>query len=103
MLTAGSGFCFPAGRANSLSDVFLAQYRDATGTRESSAINVDAEQLRTLFEFYEQAVAANLIDPIVLEYIVPADYRVGLENGDIRGGRGHLDALSYRCSPMSAD
>jgi ABC-type glycerol-3-phosphate transport system substrate-binding protein len=79
-------FVFPAGRANSLSDVFLAQYRDATGTRESSTLSVDADQLRGLFQFYEQAVAAKLIDPIVLEYIVPDDYRGGLATGDIPAG-----------------
>ena len=79
-------FVFPAGRANSLSDVFLAQYRDATGTRESSTLSVDADQLRGLFQFYQQAVAAKLIDPIVLEYITPDDYRGGLAAGDISGG-----------------
>jgi ABC-type glycerol-3-phosphate transport system substrate-binding protein len=79
-------FVFPAGRANSLSDVFLAQYRDATGTRESNALSVDADQLRGLFQFYQQAVAAKLIDPIVLEYIVPDDYRGNLATGEIPSG-----------------
>ena len=86
VLTNKIAFVFPAGRANSLSDVFLAQYRDATGTRESSALSVDADQLRELFQFYEQAVAEQLIDPIVLEYILPDDYRGGLATGDIPAG-----------------
>jgi ABC-type glycerol-3-phosphate transport system substrate-binding protein len=80
------GFVFPAGRANSLSDVFLAQYRDATNTRESSTISVEADQLEALFEFYSTAVAEGLIDPIVLEYIIPEDYRGGLTRGDIPAG-----------------
>lgn len=79
-------FVFPAGRANSLSDVFLAQYRDATGTRENDTLTVDADELRGLFQFYEQAVKENLIDPIVLEYIIPDDYRGGLATGDIPAG-----------------
>lgn len=79
-------FVFPAGRANSLSDVFLAQYRDATATRESDSLIVDADPLRTLFQFYEQAVANKLVDPIVLEYILPDDYRGGLVQGSIPAG-----------------
>jgi ABC-type glycerol-3-phosphate transport system substrate-binding protein len=79
-------FVFPAGRANSLSDVFLAQYRDATGTRESNSLIVDADPLRALFQFYEQAVANKLVDPIVLEYILPDDYRGGLVQGSIPAG-----------------
>ncbi|MEO8397931.1 MAG: extracellular solute-binding protein [Chloroflexota bacterium] len=86
VLTDKIAFVFPAGRANSLSDVFLAQYRDATGTRESSAISIDADELRGLFEFYEQAVEDKLIDPIVLEYIIPDDYRGGLATGEIPAG-----------------
>ncbi len=79
-------FVFPAGRASSLSDVFLAQYRDATGTLESSNLSVDADQLRALFQFYQQAVSQRLIDPIVLEYILPDDYRGGLADGSIPAG-----------------
>lgn len=79
-------FVFPAGRANSLSDVFLAQYRAATGTRESSSLVVEAQPLRELFRFYEQAVTDQVVDPIVLEYIQPDDYGSGLAQGDIAAG-----------------
>ncbi|MFN8449796.1 MAG: extracellular solute-binding protein [Anaerolineae bacterium] len=79
-------FVFPAGRTNSLSDIFLAQYRAATETLESDTLSVDAEQLQTLFQFYEDAVNAGLIDPIVLEYILPDDYRAGLAGGTIPAG-----------------
>ncbi len=79
-------FVFPAGRATSLSEVFLAQYRSATDTLDGSALSVDADQLRSLFRFYQQAVEAELIDPIVLEYIVPSDYRTGLLSGEIPAG-----------------
>ena len=86
VLTNKIAIVFPAGRANSLSDIFLAQYRDATGTRESGELIIDADELRSLFQFYEQAVADELIDPIVLEYILPDDYRGGLATGDIPAG-----------------
>ncbi|MEP7292364.1 MAG: extracellular solute-binding protein [Chloroflexota bacterium] len=86
VLTEEKGFVFPAGRATSLSDVFLAQYRSATATLDSVALNVDADQLRSLFGFYEEAVGAGLIDPIVLEYILPDDYRGGLVAGDVPAG-----------------
>jgi ABC-type glycerol-3-phosphate transport system substrate-binding protein len=86
VLDQQASFVFPAGRANSLSDVFMAQYRAATGTLENSTLTVDADQLRTLFQFYQDAVEAGVIDPIVLEYIVPDDYRAGLAAGTIPAG-----------------
>jgi ABC-type glycerol-3-phosphate transport system substrate-binding protein len=86
ILTQKIAYVFPAGRANTLSDVFLAQYRDATNTREGSTISVEADQLEALFSFYQTAVAERLIDPIVLEYILPEDYRGGLARGDIPAG-----------------
>lgn len=86
VLSERIAYVFPAGRANTLSDVFLAQYRDATNTRESTTISVDADQLEALFAFYQTAVDDGLIDPIVLEYILPEDYRGGLSRGDIPAG-----------------
>lgn len=79
-------FVFPAGRATSLSDVFLAQYRSATESQSSTTLNVDADQLEALFQFYQRAVTANVITPTVLEYIVPDDYRSGLQAGTIPAG-----------------
>ncbi|HVU12200.1 MAG TPA: extracellular solute-binding protein [Phototrophicaceae bacterium] len=86
VLAQKAAFVFAAGRANSLSDVFLVQYRDATGTLESSTISPDADQLRTLFQFYQQAVSEKLIDPTVLQYVIPDDFRGGLVQGDIPAG-----------------
>ncbi len=86
VLAQKAAFVFAAGRANSLSDVFLVQYRDATGTLESSTISADADQLRTLFQFYQQAVSEKLIDPTVLQYVIPDDFRGGLVQGDIPAG-----------------
>ena len=84
VLEEDMAFVFPAGRATSLSDVFLAQYRSTTATLDSAALNIDADQLRALFEFYEQAVSER--HPIVLEYILPDDYRSGLITGDVPAG-----------------
>ncbi len=86
VLAQRMAYVFPAGRATSLSDVFLAQYRSTTATQESAALNVDADQLQALFEFYEQAMREGVIDPIVLEYILPDDYRTGLMSGTIPAG-----------------
>ncbi len=57
VLAQKAAFIFPAGRATSLSDVFLVQYRAETDTLNSSGINIDTGKLRQLFEFYQQAVA----------------------------------------------
>jgi ABC-type glycerol-3-phosphate transport system substrate-binding protein len=86
VLTRERAFVFPAGRATSLSDIFLAQYRSATETQNSTTLDVNTEQLETLFQFYQQAVSEDLIDPIVLEYIIPEDYRSGLAAGTIPAG-----------------
>ncbi len=86
VLSREQAFVFPAGRATSLSDMFLAQYRSATGTQGSTTLDVDAEQLEALFQFYQEAVNEGLIDPIVLEYILPEDYRSGLVAGTIPAG-----------------
>lgn len=79
-------FVFPAGRATSLSDMFLAQYRSATETQSSTTLDVDADQLESLFQFYQRAVTANVMTPTVLEYIVPDDYRSGLQAGTLPAG-----------------
>ncbi len=86
MLNSHFAYVFPAGRANSLSDVFLAQYRAATNALNSDGISVDAGKLQALFEYYQQAVAAKLFDPSVLEYIAPTDYRDSLVDGEIPAG-----------------
>lgn len=86
VLDQHASFVFPAGRANSLSDVFLAQYHASTGTLDSSDLTIDADQLQPLFQFYQDAVETGVIDPIVLEYIVPDDYRAGLAAGTIPAG-----------------
>lgn len=86
VLDQKASFVFPAGRANSLSDMFLAQYRAATGTLESSTLTIDADSLLELYQFYRDAVDAGVLDPIVLEYIVPDDYRAGLAAGTIPAG-----------------
>ena len=86
VLAQKAAFIFPAGRATSLSDVFLVQYRAETDTLNSSGINIDTGKLRQLFEFYQQAVADGVIDPVVLEYIVPTDYRGELATGSAPAG-----------------
>ncbi len=86
VLAQKAAFVFPAGRATSLSDVFLVQYRAQTDALNSSGISIDTGELSALFQFYQQAVADGVIDPVVLEYIVPTDYRAELATGTTPAG-----------------
>ncbi len=86
VLAQKTAFVFPAGRATSLSDVFLVQYRSQTDTLSSGGITIDTGELRALFQFYQQAVTDGVIDPVVLEYIVPTDYRAELATGSAPAG-----------------
>jgi ABC-type glycerol-3-phosphate transport system substrate-binding protein len=85
VLSGGRPLVIPAGQANGISDVFLAQYLAAGGSvvgNHLGALNVEA--LRTVLSFYEQAVAAGVIDPGVLNYPTPQDYQAGLVDGRIK-------------------
>lgn len=87
ILTTPFPFAFPAGRANVLSDLLYAQYVSAgEDVLVDSALTVDAEALRTVFRFYERALADGVITADVLQYNTPADYRALLESGALNAG-----------------
>ncbi len=93
VLAAEYGFVFPAGRVNTLSDVFLVQYLNA-GRAQSppqelvldGELAIDSTVLRSVYEFYEAAVAGGIIDPVVLEYITADDYATALIEGEVTAG-----------------
>ncbi len=83
MLASKTPFIFAAGRTNSVSDVFLLQYLAANGTwSDSGPVKIDENALQSTLTFYQQAVAAGIISPDVLEYTEPADYQALLNTDD---------------------
>jgi ABC-type glycerol-3-phosphate transport system substrate-binding protein len=82
MLLRESPFVFPANRVNGVNDVFLVQYLAAGGALLDGGI-INADALRDTLAFYEQAVAAGIVDPVVLDYSAPANYRRELASGTI--------------------
>lgn len=80
-------FVFPAGETTGVNNLFFAQYLAAGGPPPSSGtLNIDEEALRTTLSFYEQGVTQGLFDPVILSYISPNDYLMGLANGAISAG-----------------
>lgn len=87
VLEQGKSFVFAAGRANTLSDVFLVQYLSAGGSLSDTGVLIAEEEvLRRQFRFYEQAVNAGLLDPIVLEYTHSTNYQQELAQGSLGAG-----------------
>ncbi|MCB9453541.1 MAG: extracellular solute-binding protein [Anaerolineaceae bacterium] len=77
-------FVFAAGRTSGLNDVFLIQYLAAGGVAMDGTIgSLNANALRSTLTFYEQAVAAELLTPSLLDYTVSTDFSDGLSNGTI--------------------
>ena len=87
VLASSLTYVFPAGRVNALSNAFLAQYLTAgPDLLVGGELIVDAAVLRTVYTFYEQAVAAGVIDASVLEYLRPEDYGPALLSGLVDAG-----------------
>jgi maltose-binding protein MalE len=82
LLSREASFVFPANRVNGVNDVFLVQYLDAGGTFPEDG-TVNAEALRDTLTFYEEAVAAGVVAPAVLDYSAPTNYRRDLASGAI--------------------
>lgn len=76
---------FPAGATNTVSDVLLAQYREAADLLDDPLLTIEPDPLRAVFSFYEGAVDAGLIDTTVLEYASPEEYADQLVSGDMAG------------------
>lgn len=84
LLSREVSFVFPANRVNGVNDVFLVQYLNAGGTLpEGGTMAINTDALRDTLSFYEQAVSAGIVDPMVLDYSAPANYRHDLTSGVI--------------------
>jgi ABC-type glycerol-3-phosphate transport system substrate-binding protein len=83
LLDSQTPFVFAAGRTSSVSDVFLLQYLAANGTWSGNGpVKIDEAALQSTLTFYQQAVAAGIISPDVLEYTNPSDYQTLLNSAD---------------------
>lgn len=76
---------FAAGETNTVSDVLLAQYREAAGLLDERGLAIEVDPLRRVFSYYEQAVSAGLVDPSVLDYTDPSEYAGSLLTGESAG------------------
>lgn len=85
ILGRGDRLLFPAARANSVNNTFLAQYLAAGGSlsEDGSTLVVDHDALLTVLEFYEAAVEAGLVNASLLDYTTPADYAPLLAESEV--------------------
>lgn len=87
ILAANRSFIFPAANANGVNSIFLMQYLAAGGTLPVDGVmTIDESALVNSLAFYEQAVAAGLINPSVLNYTTPAEYQTDLVSGVMDAG-----------------
>jgi ABC-type glycerol-3-phosphate transport system substrate-binding protein len=85
VLGRGDPFVFPAQRSSGINSTFLLQYMVAGGSSPSSTgeMSIDVQALRTVLEFYEEALEDGVISDTVLNYSAPGNYQVDLETGII--------------------
>lgn len=78
-------FTFPAARTSGVNSTFFIQYLAAGGSLPdaSGVLTVNADALRTVYEFYEQAARAGLVDENSLDYTNTTDYATQLRSGQI--------------------
>ncbi len=87
ILGANAFWNFPAGRTTGLNSVLFLQYLAAGGTlANDGTLNLNVDALATVFNFYEQAYRANLIDDSMLDFTSTSDYVRSLTSGDLRAG-----------------
>src|SRR5690606_38548741 len=87
ILTQQISFALPAAQTGVMNNILLIQYLDAGGTLPANGLeDTDVEALLTVLQFYEQATQQGLIDPAVLNYTSPADYRTSLTSGTLAAG-----------------
>lgn len=87
MLDDNVSFALPVSQADQINSVLMTQYVDAGGELPqagSDAVNADA--LFTTLKFYEDAVAAGLVNPAVINYTSAEDYQSNLVAGTLDAG-----------------
>lgn len=77
-------FIFPAAATDGVGDVLLLQYLSAGGTLIDLQNNkLDADALRSVLEFYQQAVEQGVVNASVLTYAKSEDYVGGLVDNSV--------------------
>ncbi len=93
VLARGGTLLFPAGRANTVNETFLAQYREAANAADRLSLPIDVEALEAVLSFYQQAAQAGIVPSSVLNYTSSADYLTPLIAGDV--SMGMMSSSSY--------
>lgn len=84
LLERQRSFVFPASSSAGISSVFLLQYLSAGGSLADLSVGeINQDALLAVLDFYQQALAAGLIDSSVLNYTSPNDYLVALQGQTI--------------------
>lgn len=87
VLARQRAFTFPATGSAGINPVFLLQYLSAGGSLADISIGeVNTDALRAVLGFYQQAVAAGLVNPAVLNYSSDNDYLAALQARTIPAG-----------------
>src|SRR5260221_2258701 len=76
LINTGQPLLFAAATAKGVNRTFLQQYLAAGGTQADSngAPTLDAAALREVLRYYEQAVAAKIVGPMLLDYTDATQY-----------------------------
>jgi ABC-type glycerol-3-phosphate transport system substrate-binding protein len=94
ILTQEISFALPVAQVDQINNVLMVQYLDAGGTLPNGeTANLDSEALLQTLQFYEDALAQGLLDPVVLSYVSAADYQADLLDGTL--GSGLVNSTQY--------
>src|SRR5450432_1118688 len=76
LINGAQPLLFAAGTAKGVNSTFLQQYLAAGGTLEDNkgAPTLDISPLREVLHYYEQAVAAKIVGPLLLDYTSATQY-----------------------------
>lgn len=84
VLERGESFTFPAGRVNSLNDVLALQYIESSNLSAiNEALTLDESALASVFDFYQSASNAEILNPELLDYSLSNNYLADFIAGDI--------------------
>lgn len=84
VLTRRMSLVFPASRANPINPTYYVQYLSAGGTPPlDGEILLNADALRAVLRFYEQAHDTGIISADVINYTTAQDYQLQLLNGTV--------------------
>lgn len=79
-------FVLPAGQSTLANDVLIAQVAEAGGFDENGQLRPDLTALTAIYQFYADALAANVIPAEALRFEAARDYLPLLESGELYAG-----------------